>query len=130
MSGVLCVWANLPDESIEYYEDEFVPEMRAKNAVHAMHCERTTSGFEGDAAGNLDSPWPLCTVYEVKDIKTATESCYDKGNLPSKELLAGPLKKARFEARTYREVRKWQSKDWSGGASSFNASQTTSKLTR
>lgn len=130
MAGLLCVWATLPEESLNWYEDEYIPERRAKLADHALHCERTTSGFEGDAPGQVDAPSPHFTVYEVKDVQAAAASYYDKSNHPSEELKAGPLKDARFDTRTFRELQKWQSKDWSGGASSTKVSHMTSELTR
>jgi hypothetical protein len=116
MSGVLCVWANLPDDVVEWYEEEFLPDMREKNSIHTIHCELTPSGFEGEPIGKLDAPWSLLSVYEVPDIKFATQSCYDMANRPSEEMLTGPLKDARFDTRTYRELKRWESKEWDGGA--------------
>lgn len=114
MSGTLCVWANLPDEALEWYEDEYIPDMRTQNAIHALHCERTTNGFEEDPIGQSDLPWPLCTIYEVKDVQKATAGVYDKRNYPPDELRSGPLAKARFDVRTYRELKRWQSEGWNG----------------
>jgi len=116
MAGILCVWANIPDDTIEWYENEYIPDMRAQNAIQTLHCELTEIGFEGDPIGQLDSPWPLCAIYEVEEIRRATDSCYDKRNHPSDDMLAGPLAQARFDTRTYRELRRWQSEDWDGGA--------------
>jgi hypothetical protein len=115
MSGVLCVWANLPDDARAWYEDIFIPEMRTRNAIHALHCEVTESGFGGDPIEKLDAPWPLCAVYEIEDIKRATQDCYDKANHPSDTLLAGPLADARLDVRTYRELKRWQEDAWDGG---------------
>jgi hypothetical protein len=55
-------------------------------------------------------------VYEAPDIKVATQSCYDEANRPSEEMLKGPLKDARFDTRTYRELKRWTSPEWDGGA--------------
>lgn len=115
MSGVLCVWVNLPDDARAWYEDTHIPEMRARNATHALHCELTESGFGGDPTGKLDAPWPLCTVYEIEKIEKATADCYDKANHPSDKLLDGPVADARFDVRTYRELKRWQDDEWNGG---------------
>jgi hypothetical protein len=115
MSGILVAWAKLPDDHIDWWENEFIPDRRERNAVHALHCERTVSGFEGDAAGQLDSPSPWVTIYEMTDTATATRSAYDKENLPTDEQMAGPLAAARLDIRTYRELKKWPSEEWDGG---------------
>jgi hypothetical protein len=115
VNGILCVWANLPDDALDWYENEYLPDMREQNAIHTLHCELTQSGFEGDPIGQLDSPWPLYAVYEVKEIRKATDACYDKRNHPSDDMLAGPLAQARFDTRTYRELKRWQSEEWDGG---------------
>jgi hypothetical protein len=116
MSGVLCVWAKLPEDALEWYEHEFVPDMREKNSKCTLHCELTTSGLEGEPIGQLDAPWPLMAVYDIKEIAVATKDCYDKArNHPSAELLTGRLAEARFDTRTYKEVRTWQKEGWDEG---------------
>jgi hypothetical protein len=115
MSGVLCVWANLPGDVHAWYEDTWIPKMRTRIATHALQCELTESGFGGDPIEKLDAPWPLCAVYEVEEVEKATQACYDKENHPSDTLLAGPLADARFDVRTYRELKRWQEDAWDGG---------------
>ncbi|KAH7072142.1 hypothetical protein BKA63DRAFT_517001 [Paraphoma chrysanthemicola] len=117
MPGILCVWANLPDNVLEWYEDEWIPDMREQLSPHTLHCEYIPNGFDGEPIGQLDSPWPLITVYEVADVRKATDACYDKRYHPPDEMLAGSLKNARFDTRTYREIQKWQNEDWDGDAS-------------
>jgi hypothetical protein len=115
MSGVICVWANVPDDAMEWYEDDYIPRMRIKHAIHALSCELTASGFEADPIGQLDATWPLCTMYNVTDVQKATECCYDKENHPSEAQLTGPLAQARFDVRTYRELKTWQGVEFDGG---------------
>ncbi|KAH8725639.1 hypothetical protein GQ44DRAFT_615582 [Phaeosphaeriaceae sp. PMI808] len=112
MAGVLCVWANLPDSVLEWYEDEFIPLMTKKNSIYTLQCELTPTGF-GEEIGQLEVPWSLCAVYESLDIRTTTDSCYDSANRPSEEQLNGPLKEAQVHVKTYRELNKWQ-QDWDG----------------
>ncbi|KAH7385504.1 hypothetical protein DE146DRAFT_621455 [Phaeosphaeria sp. MPI-PUGE-AT-0046c] len=114
MAGVLCVWAKIPDEVLDWYENEFLPARRAQNAIHTLHCGLTPSGFEGEPIGKLDAPWPLCAIYEVADIEAATRSCYDKTNHPPEHLWEGPLANARFDTRTYRQLKCWINEDWDG----------------
>jgi hypothetical protein len=115
MSGILCVWAKLPNKALEWYEKEWLPLKRKQHAIHALHCELTPSGFEGEPFGQLDSPWPLCAVYEIEDIRKVTDECYDKRHHPSNELLSGLLAEAQFDVRTYRELKVWKAEDWDGG---------------
>ncbi|KAF2027093.1 hypothetical protein EK21DRAFT_91861 [Setomelanomma holmii] len=114
MPGLLCVWANLPDDAITWYEDEWLPDMREQNSIHTLHSQYTTNGFEGEPIGQLDSPWPWCAVYDVPDVRKATEACYNNRNFPPEEMLAGPLKTARFDTKTYKELRRWQNGGWNG----------------
>lgn len=117
MSGILVVWANIPDEVLDWYENDFLIARTKQNSIHTLHCELTPSGFEGEPIGKLDAPWPLCAVYEVPEIEAATRACYDKTNHPSEELLSGPLANARFDTRTYRELKRWQNEEWDGDMS-------------
>jgi hypothetical protein len=117
MSGVLCVWAKLPDDAINWYENEWMPLKRKLHAIHTLHCELTPSGFEGEPIGHLDSPWPLCAVYEIDDVEKVSEQCYDTQYHPPAELLSGLLAEARFDIRSYNEVKTWQADDWDGGMS-------------
>ena len=115
MSGILCVWANLPKGTTKWYENEYVPDMCSLNALHALHSEKTSNGMEAEPVGKLDAPWDLFTVYEMSQTRIATEGLYDKRNHPSDDLLAGALKGVRFDTRTYREIKRWQAEDWNGG---------------
>jgi hypothetical protein len=120
MSGVLCVWAKIPEEVTEWYEDEYIPKMKAQHAIHTLHCELTPSGLEGQASGQLTSPWPLCSVYEVEDIEKVIKSCYDKSNhpldnRPSDARLDSALAESRFDVHSYREIKTWRSQEWGGG---------------
>jgi hypothetical protein len=116
MAGILCVWANIPDDAMDWYENEYIPAMRTKHSIHTLQCNLTPSGFEGDPIGQLDAPWPLFAVYEVPEVEKATQACYDMHNHPPEEMLSGQLKDAQFDVRTYRELRRWESEDWDGGA--------------
>ncbi|KAI8941643.1 hypothetical protein NX059_002856 [Plenodomus lindquistii] len=109
MSGVMVVWANLPERSVDWYADEYLPVQAAIHSKHLLHCELTDSGFGPDPIGHLDAPWELMTVYEVADIKKMTESTYDKQYHPP-ELMEG----ARFDVRTYRELYRWGGEQWDG----------------
>ncbi|KAF1912906.1 hypothetical protein BDU57DRAFT_503571 [Ampelomyces quisqualis] len=113
MSGVLCVWAKLPDDALEWYEHEFIPDKREKISKCSLLCELTTSGLEGEPIGYLDSPWPLMAVYDIDEIAEATKDHYEKERShPSEELLTGRLAEARLDFRTYREVRTWKKEHW------------------
>lgn len=118
MSGILCVWANLPDATTSWYEKEYVPITCSKNAIHAIHCEQTSNGMEDEPVGKLDSPWDLFTVYEIAEIENATEEWYDTRTRSSDHPLAGKLKGSRFDTRSYREVKRWQAEDWKGDVAS------------
>ncbi|KAJ8117080.1 hypothetical protein OPT61_g1636 [Boeremia exigua] len=114
MSGVLCVWAaNIPESSEQWYEDEYIPEMTTKLAQHTLHCEVVEVGLddEADGVGEREAPWKWLTVYEMEDAAKATEATYDKSNHAE---MTGPLAQARFDVRTYDEVKRWQHKDWDG----------------
>ena len=114
MAGILCVWANLPDEANDWYLNHYIPAIcnGDDNHVHVLHCDLAESGMEGQAVGVLDSPWRQFTVYEERDVKTSTESTYDKKNHPPDALRPGPLQQARFDVRTYREIKRWQQDGW------------------
>ncbi|KAF1936917.1 hypothetical protein EJ02DRAFT_357992 [Clathrospora elynae] len=117
MAGIVCCWASLPDETIQWYEDEWIPNMRSRsdNAIHGLHCEVTASGMETEPVGKLDSPWPLMTVYDMRKLDASTEEAiYDKRKRPSDDLLAGPLKDAQLDIRTYHEIKRWEQEDWNG----------------
>ncbi|KAF1850588.1 uncharacterized protein K460DRAFT_382251 [Cucurbitaria berberidis CBS 394.84] len=114
MSGILCTWANLPADATEWYENEWVPETCSHGAQHALHCELTPNGMETEPTGTLDSPWGSFIVYEIPKIHKATEDLNKERYRPSDKLLAGPLKDARFDVRTYHEIQRWQAEDWEG----------------
>lgn len=114
MSGILCCWANLPEEAAEWYEDEYIPHMRNPNAAHSIHCEVTASGMENEPVGKLDSPWPWMTVYEIRDIALSNKNTERAAKNPGEEVENGRLKTARFDVRTYRELKRWQEEDWEG----------------
>jgi hypothetical protein len=116
MSGVICVWANISDDSLDWYENDYIPHMRTSNGfISTIHSELIPSGFEGDPIGKLDSPWPLCTIYNTPDIQKATACVYNKDNHPTEEQLTGSLANARFDVRTYRKIRSWQGEDFDDG---------------
>jgi hypothetical protein len=114
MSGILCCWMNLPEDAVEWYENEFMP-TRAKAVTHCLQCEVTASGMEKEPVGKLESPWPYMTVYETPNIEVSKQRMYDRLNHPPSEHLAGPLKDTRFDMRTYWEIKRWQDEEWSGG---------------
>lgn len=125
--GLICVWANLPEDeqTVGWYEENYIPLMRERNASYALHSELMKSGFEGEPIGQLDAPWPLCTIYEISNIEAATNGLYDKANHPSDDLRSGTLSQARFDVRTYKELRKWQSEDWDEGMRRHDPLQCT-----
>lgn len=112
MSGVMVVWANLPDEALEWYEDDYLPEMTALHSSSTLHCEVTSTGLDAEPIGHLDAPWELMAVYEVADVQKMSRDTYSKDNHPPENSL---LANARFDVRTYREIRKWGAEDWDGG---------------
>ena len=115
MSGVICTWAaSIPQSSEQWYEDEYVPSMASKLAQHALHCEVVEVGLEDEDDGvkEREVPWKWLTVYELDDAVKATESMYDKNNHMS---MTGELQSAKFDVRTYEEVKRWQQGDWQGG---------------
>jgi hypothetical protein len=71
--------------------------------------------METEPVGRLDSPWPYMTCYDVRDVDAATKNISNKENQPAPELFEGILKDARFDIRTYREVKCWQDEEWDGG---------------
>jgi len=125
MSGVLCAWANIPKDSWEWYENQYIPDKSAAYAEHALHCKVTSIGMEDEPTGKLDAPWDLMTVYEMPRIDAVTKATYEKENYPSEALLQGPLKDSRFDIRTYREIKRWQQDDWEGGRKAQNFSSDT-----
>ena len=112
--GVVCAWANIPEDATDWYENKYIPEASSK-ALHALHCEITSNGLDNEPIGHLDSPWGLMTVYECRDISQLTTENYRRQNPPSEDLLAGPLHNARFDIRTYRELKEWRMNGWDGG---------------
>ncbi|KAF5853474.1 hypothetical protein GGP41_002056 [Bipolaris sorokiniana] len=117
MSGVVCAWASLPDEVLEWYETEFLPQQRNVEAQHSIHCEVTASGMEHEPVGKLDAAWPFLTVYEVKDVaQTNREIDIASNDLPE-AAKSGPLKHVNFDVRSYREVKRWQNEDFEGNGS-------------
>lgn len=115
MAGVLCVWADLPPDATDWYEDEYIRDMCSQNAIHTLHCTVTENGLDNDPIGKLDSPWEMMTVYESDDIQKMTAQTYDKRNHPAHHLLTGGPQEARFDCVTYRELKRWQADDWDGG---------------
>lgn len=114
MAGLLLVWANIPDEAMEWYEESYLPEMTGLHAEHTLHCTLGESGLESEPIGKLDAPWDLMAVYEVKDAEKMSRDTHDQRNHPPAEM-ASILKDARFDVRTYRELRRWGDEDWDGG---------------
>ncbi|KAI0576516.1 hypothetical protein Alg215_07446 [Pyrenophora tritici-repentis] len=114
MAGIMCCWANVNKEAAKWYEEEWVPRMRNPNIAHSIHCEVTASGMENEPVGKLDSPWPYMTIYEVSNVDQANKDMADKTYSPPDNVLAGALKEARFDVRTYREVKRWQDEEWEG----------------
>lgn len=112
MSGILLVWANLPESALDWYENEYIQAMCTKHAKHALHCEETSNGMEEEGIGKLTCPWKLMTLYEIPVIATMTRELYDPSNQPPAEMFTGVLKGARFDVRAYKEVRKWLNEDW------------------
>ncbi len=115
MSGVLCVWAaNIPETSEQWYEDEYIPSMTAKLAIQTVHCELVEVGLddEVDGVGEREAPWKWLTLYEMEDANNATEATYDESNHAQ---MTGPLRDARFDVRTYEEIKRWQQSGWKGG---------------
>lgn len=114
MSAVLCTWAaNIPESSEEQYEDEYIPSMASKLAQHALHCELVEIGLdvEVDGVGEREAPWKWLTVYEMDNAADATSSTYDESNHIA---MTGPMSNARFDVRTYEEIKTWQQGDWDG----------------
>lgn len=115
MSGVLCTWAaDVPQTSKQWYEDEYITAMADKFAQHAVHCELVDTGLDGDVdgIGTQEASWKWLTVYEMDDVNEATDATYDQSNHPS---MTGGLESARFDVRTYEEMKRWQAGDWDGG---------------
>ncbi|EMD86065.1 hypothetical protein COCC4DRAFT_64027 [Bipolaris maydis ATCC 48331] len=115
--GVFCVWANLPEEVTEWYENDFLPTQDHIDALHTIQCEIASSGMENEPVGKLDAPWPWLTVYEVKDVaQTNKEVDVGTKNIPE-VVKNGPLKHVHFDARSYHELKRWQDNDWEGSGS-------------
>lgn len=113
MTGVLCVWAaNIPEPSETWYEDNYIPSMTKKLSEQTLHCELVESGLDNEVegVGEREAPWKWLTIYEMEDARKATEATYDESNHVA---MTGPLAQARFDVRTYEEVKRWQ-KDWDG----------------
>jgi hypothetical protein len=111
MTGIRCVWANIPEAAEKGYEKEHVPDLATHAAKHALHCEVVKFGLEQEfSAGNLDS-WRWLTVYESKDVKKTSDGLQ---NFTDK-VLASPLQDLRLDARTYEEIKCWKDEDWNGG---------------
>lgn len=87
--------------------------MASKLAQHALHCEFVDTGLDEDVGGvgTQEVPWKSLTVYEMEDANKATDATYDQSNHADMD---GDLKKARFDVRTYEEVKRWQRGDWKG----------------
>lgn len=114
-NGVICTWAaNIPESSEQWYEDEYIPSMADKLAQHVLHCEVVETGLDDDVdgVGSNEAPWKWLTVYEVDSADKATADAYDTSNHPT---MTGGLEKARFDVRTYEEVKRWQQGGWEGG---------------
>jgi hypothetical protein len=114
MSGVICVWASIPDEGLARYQEDYIPTMRARLLWPTLHCEFTESGI-GEPIGKPGAPWTFFTVYNVKDLQKANDECYDTIHNPPESLLTGPLAQARFDTRMFRNIRTWQADDWHEG---------------
>ncbi|KAJ4355258.1 hypothetical protein N0V95_003088 [Ascochyta clinopodiicola] len=87
--------------------------MASKLAQHALHCELVETGLDNevDGVGTQEAPWKWLTLYEVDDAVKATAATYDRSNHP--EMTDG-LEHARFDVRTYEELKRWQADDWEG----------------
>ncbi|USP75540.1 hypothetical protein yc1106_02814 [Curvularia clavata] len=114
MSGILCAWANLPEEVAEWFKNTYLQNQRTIDCIHSIHCEVTASGMEHEPVGKLDAPWPYLTVHEVKDVKWANKQLEEAANNLPEEAKTGPLKHIHFDVRSYKEVKRWQDEDWEG----------------
>ena len=115
MSGLLCTWAaNIPGSSEQRYEDEYIPSVASKLTQHALHCEVVKTGLDDDedGVGSDEATWKWLTVYEMDSADKTTADTYGTSNHPA---MTGGLEKARFDIRTYEEVKRWQQGDWEGG---------------
>jgi hypothetical protein len=111
MSGVRCVWANIPEAAKAKYKDEYVPDLATHGADHALHCEVVKLGLETtDAKANMDS-WRWLTVYESKDLKDISEQLQGLAD----KVVAGPHSEVQLDVRTYDEFKCWQDKEWDCG---------------
>lgn len=88
--------------------------MASKLAQHVLHCELVEIGLddEVDGVGEREAPWKWLTVYEVDNADKATDPTYDTSNHIS---MTGAMSNAKFDVRTYEEVKRWQQGDWEGG---------------
>ncbi|KAH9880414.1 hypothetical protein IAQ61_000705 [Plenodomus lingam] len=114
MSGVMCVWATLPEEALDWYENEYLPERTNAHSKSTIYCEATESGLDSEPIGHLGTPWELMSVYEVEDIKQMSKESYDKKTHPPKEMMNGILKGSRFDVKTCREIARWGGDHWDG----------------
>lgn len=114
MSGIMCVWANLPEEALDWYENEYLPARTAGQAKSSLYCQVVDTGLAQEPLGHLDAPWELMTVYEIEDTQKTIESVYDKSTHPPMEMRNGILKDARFDIRTYKELYRWGDENWDG----------------
>lgn len=117
MSGVLCAWAaDLPASSEQWYEDEYIPEMMSRHSRRALLSDIIETPLDKDLEGvaTKDAPWKTLTIYDIDDVQKMTDATYDENNHPPTD---GPLRGARFDVRTYEEIKRWQSGEWNGGPS-------------
>ena len=111
MSGVRCVWANIPEAAEPKYKNEHVPDLATHGADHALHCEVVKLGLETpDAEANMES-WRWLTVYESKELNDVSEQLQDLAD----RVVAGPFTDVQLDVRTYDEFKRWQADDWDDG---------------
>lgn len=111
----MCAWtADLPTSSEQWYEDEYIPEMMVRHSQKVLLSEMVETPLDKDVEGvaTRDAPWKSLAIYEGDSVQNMTDALYDESNHPPTK---GLLKGARFDVRTYEEVKRWQSGDWNGG---------------
>ncbi|KAF3007859.1 hypothetical protein E8E13_010834 [Curvularia kusanoi] len=123
MAGVTLVWvADLPESAEEWYEDEYIPAMLSQHAKGVLLGEENDTGLDPEESGaeTKEAEWKSLAFYDVEDVQKAKEATYDEKNHPP--TIKEQIKNARFDVRSYDQLRRWQNDpDWNGDAADIQS---------
>lgn len=109
MSRIVCVWADLGDDSTanKWYEDTYIPDAVSQLDTTARNAEQAEDNMFKEVAG-IEGTY--LTVYDIPNGEDAKD--LDAQVRPELKKLSW---NARLETRCYTEHANWFGEEWRGG---------------